>query len=140
MAVRDLPITAAAMGINVSLYKTLTFGVSTLYTGVAGALGPIVIQFVGPNSFPFLLSVSFPVALVVGRRIFPGKSGRRGFRAFGPERCRAGVEGPFGHDLRRHFATADFHDAVRDGRLCSARRRAPSAAPEILVSALRGRK
>jgi branched-chain amino acid transport system permease protein len=66
MAIRDHPIAAAAMGVNTSLYKTLTFGVSALYTGVAGALGAIVIQFVGPDSFPFLLSVSFLVGLVVG--------------------------------------------------------------------------
>ena len=66
MAIRDHPIAAAAMGINTSLYKTVTFGVSALYTGVAGALGAIVIQFVGPDSFPFLLSVSFLVGLVVG--------------------------------------------------------------------------
>ena len=39
MAIRDHPIAAAAMGINAPLYKTLTFGVSALYTGVAGALG-----------------------------------------------------------------------------------------------------
>jgi len=66
MAIRDHPIAAAAMGIDTSRYKTLTFGVSALYTGVAGALGAIVIQFVGPDSFPFLLSVSFLVGLVVG--------------------------------------------------------------------------
>jgi branched-chain amino acid transport system permease protein len=66
MAIRDHPIAAVAMGIDASLYKTLTFGVSALYTGVAGALGAIVIQFVGPDSFPFLLSVSFLVGLVVG--------------------------------------------------------------------------
>ena len=66
MAIRDNPVAAAAMGINTSRYKTLTFGVSALYTGVAGALGAIAIQFVGPDSFPFLLSVSFLVGLVVG--------------------------------------------------------------------------
>lgn len=66
MAIRDNPIAAAAMGIDTALYKTLTFGVSALYTGVAGALGAIVIQFVGPDSFPFLLSVSFLVGLVIG--------------------------------------------------------------------------
>jgi branched-chain amino acid transport system permease protein len=66
MAIRDNPIAAAAMGIDTALYKTLTFGISALYTGVAGALGAIVIQFVGPDSFPFLLSVSFLVGLVIG--------------------------------------------------------------------------
>ena len=54
MAIRDNPIAARSMGINVSLYKSLTFGVSALYTGVAGALGAIVIQFVAPDSFTFV--------------------------------------------------------------------------------------
>jgi branched-chain amino acid transport system permease protein len=66
MAIRDHPIAAASMGINTALYKTLTFGVSAFYTGVAGALGAIAIQFVAPDSFTFLLSVSFLVGLVVG--------------------------------------------------------------------------
>ena len=66
MAIRDHPIAAAAMGINTSLYKTLTFGVSAAYTGIAGALGAIAIQFVAPDSFTFFLSVSLLVGLVVG--------------------------------------------------------------------------
>ena len=66
MAIRDHPIAAATMGINTALYKTLTFGVSAFYTGVAGALGAIAIQFVAPDSFTFLLSVSLLVGLVVG--------------------------------------------------------------------------
>jgi branched-chain amino acid transport system permease protein len=66
MAIRDHPIAAAAMGINTALYKSLTFGVSALYTGVAGALGAIATQFVAPGSFTFLLSVSLLVGLVVG--------------------------------------------------------------------------
>jgi branched-chain amino acid transport system permease protein len=66
MAIRDHPTAAAAMGIDTARYKTLTFGVSALYTGVAGALGAIVVQFVAPDSFSFLLSVSFLVGLIVG--------------------------------------------------------------------------
>lgn len=66
MAIRDHPIAAAAMGINTARYKTLTFGVSALYTGVAGALGAIVVQFVAPDSFNFLLSINFLVGLIVG--------------------------------------------------------------------------
>src|SRR5438270_6222418 len=66
MAIRDHPIAAATMGITTALYKTLTFGVSAFYTGVAGALGSIAIQFVAPDSFTFLLSVSLLVGLVVG--------------------------------------------------------------------------
>ena len=66
IAIRDQPIAASAMGINVSLYKSLTFGVSALYTGVAGALGAIAISFVAPDSFTFQLAVALFVGLVVG--------------------------------------------------------------------------
>ena len=66
MAIRDNPIAAAAMGVNTSLYKTLTFGVSALYTGVAGALGALAVAFVAPDSFTIFLSISFLVGLVIG--------------------------------------------------------------------------
>lgn len=66
MAIRDNPIAASAMGVNTALYKSLTFGVSALYTGVAGALGAIAIQFVAPDSFTFFLSVAFLVGMVIG--------------------------------------------------------------------------
>lgn len=66
IAIRDHPVAASAMGINVSLYKSLTFGVSALYTGVAGALGAIAIAFVAPDSFTFQLAVALFVGLVVG--------------------------------------------------------------------------
>jgi branched-chain amino acid transport system permease protein len=65
-AIRDNPIAANAMGVNLSLCKSLTFGVSAFYTGVAGALGGIVVQFVAPDSFTFGLSVALFVGLVVG--------------------------------------------------------------------------
>jgi branched-chain amino acid transport system permease protein len=65
-AIRDNPIAAQAMGINTALYKSLTFGVSALYTGVAGALGAIAIQFVAPDSFTFFLSVAILVGMVIG--------------------------------------------------------------------------
>ena len=66
MAIRDNPIAARAMAIDVSLYKTLTFGVSAAYTGVAGALSAIVVQFVAPDSFTFVLAIGLFVGLVVG--------------------------------------------------------------------------
>jgi branched-chain amino acid transport system permease protein len=66
VAVRDHPIAAAAMGINTARYKTLAFGASTLFTGVAGALAAIVIGFVAPESFTLFLSLSFLVGSAVG--------------------------------------------------------------------------
>jgi branched-chain amino acid transport system permease protein len=66
MAIRDNVVAARTMGVDVSLYKTLAFGVSAAYTGVAGALGAIVVQFVAPDSFTFALSIVLFVGLVVG--------------------------------------------------------------------------
>src|SRR5207237_5672223 len=66
IAIRDHPIAASTMGINVSLYKSLTFGVSALYTGVAGALGAIAISFVAPDSFTLQLAIALFVGLVIG--------------------------------------------------------------------------
>jgi branched-chain amino acid transport system permease protein len=54
------------MGINISLYKSLTFGVSAMYTGIAGALGGLVAQFVSPDSFSIFLSLGFLVGSVIG--------------------------------------------------------------------------
>jgi branched-chain amino acid transport system permease protein len=66
VAIRDHSMAAAAMGIDTAFYKTATFGVSAMYTGIAGALGALVTQFVAPDSFPIFLSLSFLVGIVVG--------------------------------------------------------------------------
>ena len=66
IAIRDQPVAAAAMGVNTALYKSLAFGVSAMYTGVAGALGAIAVQFVAPDSFNIFLSITFLVGIVIG--------------------------------------------------------------------------
>ena len=66
VAIRDHPMAAAAMGIDTAFYKSAAFGVSAMYTGIAGALGAIITQFVAPDSFPVFLSISFIVGSVVG--------------------------------------------------------------------------
>ena len=66
VAIRDQPIAAQAMGVNTALIKSLTFGVSAMYTGIAGALGAIVIQFVAPDSFNVFLSITLVVGVVIG--------------------------------------------------------------------------
>ncbi len=66
VAIRDHPVAAEAMGINSALYKSITFGVSAMYTGIAGALGAIAVQFVAPDSFDIFLSISFLVGSVIG--------------------------------------------------------------------------
>ncbi len=66
VAIRDHPMAASAMGIDTAFYKSATFGISAMFTGVAGALGAIVTQFVAPDSFPIQLSLFFVVGIVVG--------------------------------------------------------------------------
>ncbi|WP_332825556.1 branched-chain amino acid ABC transporter permease [Ramlibacter sp.] len=66
VAIRDQPIAAQAMGVNTAMYKSLTFGVSALYTGVAGALSAIAVQFASPDSFSVFLSLTLLVGVVVG--------------------------------------------------------------------------
>ncbi len=66
VAIRDHPIAAEAMGIDTALYKSLTFGVSAAYTGVAGALSALAIAFVAPDAFSVFLSITFLVGIVVG--------------------------------------------------------------------------
>ena len=65
-AIRDHAMAASTMGINVAHYKTVVFGISALYTGVAGALHAIIFEFVAPDSFRFELSIAILVGAVVG--------------------------------------------------------------------------
>ena len=66
IAIRDHPIAATAMGINLPMFKSLAFGVSAGFTGVAGALGAIAVAFVSPDSFTVTLSIFRLVGVVVG--------------------------------------------------------------------------
>jgi len=66
VAIRDHPIAASAMGVNLPVYKSLTFGVSAAFTGVAGALSATAVAFVSPDSFTSFLSITFLVGVVVG--------------------------------------------------------------------------
>jgi branched-chain amino acid transport system permease protein len=65
-AIRDHSMAASTMGVNVAHYKTVTFGLSALYTGVAGALHAIIFEFVAPDSFRIDVSISLLVGMVVG--------------------------------------------------------------------------
>jgi branched-chain amino acid transport system permease protein len=65
-AIRDQPMAASTMGINLAHYKAVTFGISALYTGVAGALYALVTEGVAPDSFQLTLSITLLVGMVVG--------------------------------------------------------------------------
>jgi branched-chain amino acid transport system permease protein len=65
-AIRDHPMAANTMGINLAQYKATIFGISALYTGVAGALYALISEGVAPDSFRLELSISLLVGMVVG--------------------------------------------------------------------------
>jgi len=66
VAIRDNHIAAEAMGVNNALYKSVIFGVSAAYTGIAGALSAIVVAFVAPDSFDVFLSITLLTGIVIG--------------------------------------------------------------------------
>jgi branched-chain amino acid transport system permease protein len=66
IAIRDNPIAASTMGINLSMYKSVTFGVSGIYCGIAGALSAIVVEFIAPESFTFVFAILLLIGMVIG--------------------------------------------------------------------------
>ncbi|MGD0108227.1 MAG: branched-chain amino acid ABC transporter permease [Rhodopila sp.] len=66
MAIRDHAMAAEAMGINLAMVKTRAFALSAMYTGLAGSLGAIAVQFVAPDSFGVFVSIFLFVGLIVG--------------------------------------------------------------------------
>jgi branched-chain amino acid transport system permease protein len=66
IAIRDHSMAAGTMGINVAHYKAVVFGISALFTGVAGALHGVIFEFVAPDSFRLELSIFILVGAVVG--------------------------------------------------------------------------
>lgn len=66
VAIRDSDIAAEVIGINLTIYKTLSFAVSAFYAGIAGGLFAFVLGFFDPVTFNMLLSIYFLVMIVVG--------------------------------------------------------------------------
>lgn len=66
LAMRDHPIAAAAMGVDVAATKAATFGISATLTGVAGGLGAILAGYISPDSFQIFLSIQLLVGGVIG--------------------------------------------------------------------------
>jgi len=65
-AIRDSETAAAASGISVAQFKTMAFGVSAFYAGIAGSLFATITAYVNPDSFDLPLSLSLLVGVVVG--------------------------------------------------------------------------
>ncbi|HEX2850194.1 MAG TPA: branched-chain amino acid ABC transporter permease [Acidimicrobiales bacterium] len=65
-AVRDDGLAAETMGVDLAIFKTLTFAYSAGFAGVAGGIFAFVVGFVSPESFTLVLAIGFLSAMVVG--------------------------------------------------------------------------
>lgn len=65
-AIRDGETAAVASGVSLRYYKTLAFGLSAFYAGVAGSLVVIDTEYINPDSFDVTLSLALVVGAVIG--------------------------------------------------------------------------
>src|SRR2546421_6547091 len=65
-AVRDSDIAAVSSGVDLSVYKTLAFGISAAFAGVAGSLFVLGSEYAHPDEFMLLLSLRILIGTVVG--------------------------------------------------------------------------
>jgi branched-chain amino acid transport system permease protein len=65
-ALADQPLVAQALGVNLVRSRAVAFGASGAYAGVAGALGALLTDFVGPDSYSAWFSIELLIGAVVG--------------------------------------------------------------------------
>jgi len=66
MAVRDHYISAEIMGINLFKYRILSFGISSFYAGVAGALFGHSLKYVSSEQFNIEVSIVYLAMIIIG--------------------------------------------------------------------------
>lgn len=66
VAVRDHYLSAEMMGINLTRYRTLSFGISSFYAGIGGALYAHYLLFVSVEAFNILFSIQFLGMIIIG--------------------------------------------------------------------------
>ena len=66
VAVRDHYLSAEIMGINLTWYRVMSFGLSALYAGIGGALFGHYLGFVSAEGFTIILSIQFLAMIIIG--------------------------------------------------------------------------
>ena len=66
LAVRDHYLSAEMMGINLTKYRILSFGISSLFAGLGGALYGHYLNFVSIEEFNIQLSIFFLAMIIIG--------------------------------------------------------------------------
>jgi branched-chain amino acid transport system permease protein len=65
-ALRDNPIRAESLGVNIQAYTLLSFAIGAVYAGVAGALFAPLVEFIEPAPFAVSSSIMMYLMVVVG--------------------------------------------------------------------------
>lgn len=66
IAIRDNDIAAEVIGVNLTQYKLLSFGISSFYTGIQGGLFALLMGYLEPNMFTFMEAITLFVAVIIG--------------------------------------------------------------------------
>jgi len=66
VAVRDHYLSAEIMGINLTKYRVMSFGISSFFAGIGGALYGHYLGFVSGEAFTILLSIQFLAMIIIG--------------------------------------------------------------------------
>ena len=85
-AIRDSELAAATMGVNLTRYKLLAFGLSAAIAGLGGSFYPLVEGSVSPQPFWLFTSLQFAaIAVLMGVRYVPAAAIGGVFMAFVPD-------------------------------------------------------
>jgi branched-chain amino acid transport system permease protein len=101
-AIRDSELAAATMGVNITRYKLLAFGLSAAIAGLGGSFYPLVAGSVSPQPFWVFTSLQLAaIAVLMGVRYVPAAALGGFFMAFIP-------------DILTRYGHGSFHGRVYD--------------------------
>jgi branched-chain amino acid transport system permease protein len=66
VAVRDHYLSAEMMGVNLTKYRTMAFGLSSFYAGIGGALYAHYLNFMSIEGLDILFSIQFLAMVIIG--------------------------------------------------------------------------
>lgn len=66
VAIRDRDIAADVIGVDLTRYKVMAFGISSFYAGISGSLFAYYTTHVNPEYFTIFLSVEYLAMIIVG--------------------------------------------------------------------------
>ena len=66
LAIREHDVAAAAIGVNITYYKLLAFGVSSFMIGLGGALDAYFVRFVSADTYTLDLAIGYVAMIIIG--------------------------------------------------------------------------